>query len=124
MDFSQLNYYTAVPTPATPTPKQRPDSLHEPDVSPAAPSARRCGPLSDALRADAFLEGDAGFLAGLDESHLNRLAYPIMILTDDANDLAVIIETAPQSGVEHQRSDRYLTSNVLPSIAFGKGHNP
>ena len=36
------------------------------------------------LRADAFLEGDAGFLAGLDESHLNRLACPILILVDDA----------------------------------------
>ena len=78
--------------------------------------SRVLGPLS-ALRADAFLEGDAGFLAGLDESHLNRLACPILILVDDANELAVIIETAPtQSGVEHQRSDRHL-----PSIAFGQG---
>ena len=41
-----------------------------------------------------------GFLAGLDESHLNRLACPILILVDDANELAVIIETAPQSGVQ------------------------
>ena len=92
-------------------------------LSPSAVGTRVLGPLS-ALRSDAFLEGDAGFLAGLDESHLNRLAYPIMILADDANVLAVIIETAPQSVVEHQRSDRYLTSDVLPSIAFGKEHNP
>ena len=88
-----------------------------PSLSPSAVGTRALGPLS-ALRADAFLEGDAGFLAGLDESHLNRLACPIMIPADDANELAVSIETAPQSGVEHQRSDRHPTSDVLPSIAF------
>ena len=83
---------------------------------PAAGFLSGCG----RLHLPSSLEGDAGFFAGLAESLLNRRACPTMVLIDDANELAVLLDTGPQSGVERQRSDRHLTSDVCLSIAFGR----